>query len=486
MASRWEQVVTDWTKVEFGKAPRQRRAQDILPVLSEIIAVWDFAACVFSAQAATSVLTHTLGTAELDVSIHGLMSHDIVWGSLAMALALRDATLANPRPVGFIGRLVLGAETRCVLAFGMLISIVLIYRTVSDTTQLWLLYWLLIFAGVVALSRLAVGVYLERLQASGALREAVAVVGPSGPRNRLAARIAEGADVVGLYNTNPPDQLSQEDIARLIELGRGGSVDSVVVAAESDEQGDVAQLVEKLKILPVEVAVCADRDWLQSPTRRLRIVGGVPVAVIAGSPIKHHDLLLKTLFDKAGALALLTLCFPLMLAIALVIGTTSEGPIIFRQTRQGWCGKDFTVFKFRTMHQAPTGAGWLSQTDRNDVRCTRVGRFLRRTSLDELPQLWNVLRGEMSLVGPRPHADYLHGIERAGHEIVSEYAQRHRVKPGITGWAQIHGSRGATRDVDHLRQRVAYDLYYIENWSIWLDLQILARTAFCLFGENAF
>jgi exopolysaccharide biosynthesis polyprenyl glycosylphosphotransferase len=292
--------------------------------------------------------------------------------------------------------------------------------------------------------------------------------------------------VVGLFESQAPDQLTQDDIAKLMELGRGGAVDSVVVATEAAGSGEVAELLERLKVLPIEVAVCADRDWLRLPAPDVRIVGGVPVTVVAGRPIKRRDLLLKTMFDKLAALTLLILCTPLLVGISLAIGMTSDGPIIFRQVRQGFCGQDFILFKFRTMHWSVSTAAWLSQTQRNDVRCTRLGRFLRRTSLDELPQLWNVLRGDMSLVGPRPHADYLHGIDRAGREIVAEYAQRNRVKPGITGWAQIHGSRGATTDIDQLRKRVAYDLYYIEHWSIWLDMQILFRTAFCLSGENAY
>lgn len=478
--------MTDWTNVEFGKIRSMRRAQDVLPVLNEMLAVWDFAVCALSAEAARFLLGRAIPIPTIDLTLRGMMSHDICWGSLAMALALRDATLSNPGQGIVTGRLVWAAEKRCLFGFAMLIGIVLVSHSVSRMAEVWLFYWLAIFACMVALSRWALGAYLERLQDCGGLREAVAVIGASGQRHRLAARLSASADVVGIYGAHAPDHLSQDDITTLLELGRGGAVDSVVVAAEAAESGEVAELLERLKVLPVEVAVCADRDWLRPPGPEVRIVGGVPVTVVAGRPIKPRDLLLKTLFDKLAALALLTLFTPVMVGIALAIGMTSEGPIIFRQVRQGFCGRDFTVFKFRTMHAAPSGAGWLSQTERNDVRCTRVGRVLRRTSLDELPQLWNVLRGDMSLVGPRPHADYLHGVDRAGREIVADYAQRNRVKPGITGWAQIHGARGATTDVEQLRQRVAYDLYYIEHWSIWLDFQILVRTAFCLFGENAY
>ncbi len=460
--------------------------QDIFHLLTEIVAVLDMALCLISAGASRFLVSRIHTGSSLDISPHGVRPQDIFWGSLALALALRDPALADPKRPVYGGRLLWSAEKRCIFGITALIGFLLLCRNMDETGKLWLLCWFAIFACLVGVSRLALGSFLVRLRARGGLRETIAVIGDVGPRNRLATRMAIEGNIVGVYGGNPTDQVSQEDIAKLLELGRGGIVDSVVVAAEADAPGDVAQLVEQLKILPVEVAVCANQDWLQLPAPDVRILAGVPVAVVADRPIRRRDMLLKTLLDKIGALALLVMFAPLMLAIAIAISLTSEGSIIFRQKRQGWCGQDFTVFKFRTMVEAPSGVGWLSQTERNDVRCTPVGKFLRRTSLDELPQFWNVLIGDMSLVGPRPHAVSLHGLDRAGREIVAEYAQRNRVKPGITGWAQIHGARGAISDLERLRQRVAYDLDYIENWSLWLDLQILVRTMFCLFGENAF
>jgi putative colanic acid biosynthesis UDP-glucose lipid carrier transferase len=188
----------------------------------------------------------------------------------------------------------------------------------------------------------------------------------------------------------------------------------------------------------------------------------------------------------AGAF-LLALCLPLMLVIALAIASESPGPVLFRQRRNGWAGRLFTLFKFRTMHDVEPGTASVTQTRRNDPRCTRVGAFLRRTSLDELPQLWNVVIGDMSLVGPRPHADALHARERAGCELVAEYAQRQRVVPGMTGWAQVHGLRGGISSPEQLRRRVEFDLYYIDHWSLLLDLRILAMTPLAVLrAENAF
>ena len=303
----------------------------------------------------------------------------------------------------------------------------------------------------------------------------------------MAARIAGRVDVVGLFGTESPDGPDPDradELDQLLDLGRDGGVQSVILALDRDRHGEAARIIERLKALPVQVAVCPDDGWQSAMAPRMRMLGGMPMTVVADRPIKHWDLLAKTVMDKAGALLLLVVLAPLLLGIALAVAASSPGPVIFRQTRRGWCGRDFVILKFRTMRMdAASPAG---QTRRRDPRCTPVGRRLRKYSLDELPQLWNVLRGDMSLVGPRPHAEALHDMDRAGREIVAEYAQRHRVKPGLTGWAQINGARGATATAAQLRRRVDYDLHYIENWSLLLDLQILLRTPLCMSGENAF
>ncbi len=314
-------------------------------------------------------------------------------------------------------------------------------------------------------------------------------MGAPGIRDRLAIRIGNDARIVGTYCAHAEEDLGEgedDDMDELFELGRDGAIDSVILAVDPARQVDFSHIIERLKALPVQVAICTEGGWTPKQAPRMRLLSGLPMEVVADRPIRRWNLLLKTLLDKSGALILLALLSPLLLALAIAVGITSPGPIIFRQKRRGWCGREFTVYKFRTMHATAAGTQALFQTRRGDARCTPVGRVLRRCSLDELPQLWNVLRGDMSLVGPRPHAESLHEIDRAGREVVAQYAQRHRVKPGITGWAQVHGARGATATLDQLQSRVEFDLFYIENWSIWLDLQILLRTPFVMTGENAF
>ncbi len=480
--------MSDWSEVEFAAAPyRPRKAQDFLPILADMLTCWDFVTCAAAGEAALALYAHFVIAVPLDFSAAGPFWRDILFGSMIAALMLRaSAESLNPRFVT-TARLIIVAEQKCFAAFAVLIVVGLATRATNDLARLWLVLWLGGFALVVAATRLTAGFYLRHLQKQGSLREAVAVIGTAVARTRMAARISGEVDVVGLFGADEPDGAGldcADEVDRLLDMGRDGGVHSVILALERDRHGEAARIIERLKALPFQVAVCPEDGWNSAIAPRMRILGGMPMTVVADRPIKHWDLLAKTLIDKAGALLLLIMLAPLLLGVALAVVASSPGPIIFRQTRRGWCGRDFVIWKFRTMradHGAPSG-----QTVRRDPRCTRVGRTLRKYSLDELPQLWNVLRGDMSLVGPRPHAEALHDIDRAGREIVAEYAQRHRVKPGLTGWAQINGARGATTTAAQLRRRVDLDLHYIENWSLLLDLEILLKTPLCMSGENAF
>jgi Undecaprenyl-phosphate glucose phosphotransferase len=480
--------VADWSDVEISSAsPVSRRAPDFLFLLSDLIFLWDLTACVAAGEIALKLCGLYVQARRLDLSMSGPFWHDIIFGSVIAALMLREPSRRHRQlPAPLPGRMMM-AQRRCLAAFGLLIGIGFATRSTDGVARSWIMSWLALFAVSVAISRHVVGWYLLRLHNRGVLREAVAIVGAGGAGDVVARRISDAVHVVGMFDAGPapqPDQAAEDGLERVLDLGRDGVLDSVILAVDANQEADVAQLIERLRALPVQVAVCPDQSWANATAPQMRMLGGLPMEVVADLPIKRWDLLVKTLIDKVGALLLLIACLPLLLGIAVAVGMSSPGPIIFRQRRKGWYARDFVVFKFRTMHAESDKA--CRQTQRGDVRCTPVGRFLRSSSLDELPQLWNVLLGDMSLVGPRPHAEGLHDIDRAGNEIVAEYALRHRMKPGITGWAQIHGARGATATMEQLRRRVQYDLYYIENWSLWLDLQILARTPFCMAGENAF
>jgi putative colanic acid biosynthesis UDP-glucose lipid carrier transferase len=212
-------------------------------------------------------------------------------------------------------------------------------------------------------------------------------------------------------------------------------------------------------------------------------VGGVPVVAICDTPFYGVDSVVKNVSDFVFALLILILLLPAMLFIALGVKLTSPGPAVFKQRRYGLNGEEITVYKFRSMAVCEDGTN-IVQAEKNDQRLTKLGAFLRRTSLDELPQFINVLQGRMSIVGPRPHAVAHNELYR---KLIRGYMLRHKVKPGITGWAQVNGLRGETKDLEKMQARIEFDLHYLQNWSIWFDLWIIMRTVWVVLRrENAY
>jgi exopolysaccharide biosynthesis polyprenyl glycosylphosphotransferase len=277
-------------------------------------------------------------------------------------------------------------------------------------------------------------------------------------------------------------------LAHLLHESRRSDIDGVLIALPEGMPSQVSAICDALHGLVAEIYV-AGPSYLDGCARR-ETLGHVPVGLLVGKPLSKWQEMQKVVFDRVGALLLLLVLMPVLALIAIAIKLDSEGPALFRQKRTGYNNLPFTCFKFRTMYQAAPvrladGSEALQQTVRGDRRITRVGRFLRSSSLDELPQLLNVLRGEMSLVGPRPHAPNTMAGGRLFSDIVADYARRHRVRPGITGWAQVHGFRGETPDAESLERRVQHDLFYVQNWSLLLDLRILLRTALCILHDPA-
>ncbi len=215
----------------------------------------------------------------------------------------------------------------------------------------------------------------------------------------------------------------------------------------------------------------------------VREIAGMPVLTLSETPLMGTKLFLKNLEDKFLSALILLLAAPLLMVIAIAIKIDSPGPVFFRQERKGWSGEVFRIWKFRSMVVHQSEDGMVKQAEKNDARVTRVGAFIRRTSLDELPQLFNVLMGEMSLVGPRPHA-IQHDAQYS--QSIADYFARHNIKPGITGLAQVRGFRGETKDIEQMIHRVDSDIEYINNWSLWLDFVILLRTVFAFTGKQAY
>jgi Undecaprenyl-phosphate glucose phosphotransferase len=268
----------------------------------------------------------------------------------------------------------------------------------------------------------------------------------------------------------------------LLEHARAGRIDEIFIALPWHAERRISTLVDRLAHLPVDLKLCPDRVGYAHAMVIGETLAGVPVATLHRQPIRDWGRVAKRAIDIGLSALLLFLLAPLLAGIALAIRLDSPGPALFRQARQGFNDDGFELLKFRTMRHDP--AAPFVQACANDERVTSVGHWLRRTSFDELPQLINVLRGEMSLVGPRPHqvtlnAAFMHHIRR--------FATRHRVKPGITGLAQVYGWRGATDTEEKMAGRVSHDLHYIENWSLLLDLKILALTVLTGFGrKNAY
>jgi Undecaprenyl-phosphate glucose phosphotransferase len=361
-------------------------------------------------------------------------------------------------------------------------------QTLSALTPGWLVTGVAVAAVLTLLTRVAMIRYLRRLAQRGALREAVAVVGAGPIADRLVRKLREaqphGVELLGVFDhdgTASAPSIRDDmtgpvtgDVTALITLARSRRIDWIVLTLPAPQ----AALLQRLRGLGVPIGLCPQHVGLTLPHRTLDPWGDIlTLGLLADRPIKPGDAVIKRASDILIGGVLTLLLLPLLALIAAAIRLDSPGPILFKQRRHTRNNDDFDIYKFRTMRWQPEAHSTrLQQTLRGDPRVTRIGRFLRSASLDELPQLFNVLRGHMSLVGPRPHALDMRTEGRLGCELTQAYVHRHQVKPGITGWAQVNGARGATEHAAQLHRRLELDLYYIAHWSLWLDLRILAMT----------
>ncbi|HEY5107034.1 MAG TPA: exopolysaccharide biosynthesis polyprenyl glycosylphosphotransferase [Caulobacteraceae bacterium] len=327
---------------------------------------------------------------------------------------------------------------------------------------------------------------------SGRLTPNIVVVGATANAERLIRRALESGDaaVLGVFD----DRLDRApaDVAGVPVLGDTDalighhvmpSVDRVVIAVSSMARSRVRELIGRLAVMPNEIMLFVDHDSEAGRTAALSRIIDAPLARVSGEPGDERRAFVKRLQDLVIGAAALVVAAPIMVAVGLAVRLDSPGPILFRQRRLGFNNEPIVVWKFRSMRAGSDDARAARQVCAGDSRVTRVGRFIRATSFDELPQIINVLKGEMSLVGPRPHAV---GMRTAGTEsskLVADYAHRHRMKPGVTGWAAINGSRGPVDTPEAVRRRVALDIEYIERQSFWFDLMIMVKTLPCLLGD---
>jgi Undecaprenyl-phosphate glucose phosphotransferase len=274
----------------------------------------------------------------------------------------------------------------------------------------------------------------------------------------------------------------------VVEFARKTRVDLVIFSLPIAAEGRILHMLKKLWVLPLDIRLSAHSNKLRFRPRSYSYIGTVPVLDVFDRPIADWDIVMKWLFDKIIGTAALIALSPVMLLIALAIKLDSKGPVLFKQRRHGFNNELVEVYKFRSLYTEFTDHNARKQVSKDDPRVTRVGRLIRKTSLDELPQLFNVVfTGNLSLVGPRPHAINAKAAEHFYDEAVDGYFARHKVKPGITGWAQVNGWRGETDSQEKIQRRVEHDLYYIENWSLMFDAYILLRTPLAVLGmQNAY
>jgi Undecaprenyl-phosphate glucose phosphotransferase len=381
----------------------------------------------------------------------------------------------------------------------LLLAAVFFLKVAPDFSRAWLALWYV--SGAVALIgyRAVVAVLTRRGLALGRLTRRAVVYG-TGPacESLLAALDSDPHSdirICGVFDDRGIDRASRTigghanlgNLEALMAFCRRTSVDMLIVALPVSAETRVLQLIKKLWVLPIDIRLAGQASQLRFRPRVYSFAGTVPLIDVVDKPITDWDVIIKWLFDKTVAtLALLGLA-PMMALVALAIKLDSRGPVLFRQKRHGFNNELIEVFKFRSMFVDQADANAARLVTKGDPRVTNVGRFIRKTSLDELPQLFNVIRGELSLVGPRPHALQAKAADQLYHDVVDGYFARHKVKPGITGWAQINGWRGETDTSDKIQKRVEHDLYYIDNWSVLLDLYILFKTPFALLSsENAY
>ncbi|WP_122154715.1 undecaprenyl-phosphate glucose phosphotransferase [Paraburkholderia sp.] len=369
-------------------------------------------------------------------------------------------------------------------------------------SRLWLAYWAVATIVLLIVTKALVYTILKGLRREGFNHKAVAIVGgaPYGKFliEQMRIRPEAGFSPVVVYDEDAPIDPYQDpdtvqaiegvpverEFATMIQLVRGRAIKELWLALPISKEKTIHRFVMELRNDFVNIRFIPDVRSLTLFSQPMVDLLGVPAINLAASPITDLRVLPKRVFDRLFAFGALTALAPLMLVIAVMVKLSSPGPVFFRQKRKGIDGNQFEIYKFRSMKVHAETAGKITQATRRDPRITAVGAFLRRTSLDELPQFINVLRGEMSVVGPRPHALEHDDIYK---DLVKGYMHRYRIKPGITGWAQINGYRGETDRIEKMMGRVKLDLYYMQNWTFWLDIKIVVLTLWKGFvGSNAY
>jgi len=368
----------------------------------------------------------------------------------------------------------------------VLISISVMLKTTDSFSRIWFGLWVLISSFGLVLVMLVSHAAAIRTRNRNRQNRKIVLVGSGQAAARVESRIesdpASDMELVARFGEAWSDEPALPVIELADYLGTN-NIHEVWIAAPWEDKILLEKSLEELKELVVDVNVVPDLYQYRLLNQSISEWGGLPVINLAGTPMTQAEKRLKNLFDRLGAFTLIVLLSPLLLLLAVSIRLTGKGPVLFHQKRHGVDGEFIEILKFRSMTVHTEIEGQVTQTTQSDSRVTGIGKFLRMTSLDELPQLFNVLKGEMSLVGPRPHAIEHNELYKSR---IPKYMLRHKVKPGMTGWAQVSGFRGLTDTPEKMAMRIEHDLWYIQNWSLWLDLKILMMTPFVMVHRNAY
>lgn len=397
------------------------------------------------------------------------------------------------RPADHVARLASGWT----VIFAAIAIAVFLGKAGDSYSRAWLSLWFMGGLSALVAARLAAATLVRFMNRKGQLDRQAVLVGGGAPAASLMAALERSnnsdVSVVGIFddrdNQRSPTYIHKlqklGNVGELIDFVRRARIDMLIVTLPLAAEERLLQILRKLWVLPVDIRLSAYAQKIHYRPRAYSYIGNVPFLDVFDKPLGDWGPILKVLEDKILAALAVIMLSPVMLLTALAIKLESKGPVLFKQRRYGFNNELIEVLKFRSMYHNMGDADAAKLVSKGDARVTGVGRFIRRTSLDELPQLFNVLRGELSLVGPRPHATKAKAANQLYNDVVDGYFARHRVKPGITGWAQINGWRGETDTTEKLQRRVEHDLHYIENWSLAFDLYILGKTPFSLFNTES-
>ncbi|MEJ8573726.1 undecaprenyl-phosphate glucose phosphotransferase [Microbaculum marinum] len=420
----------------------------------------------------------------------------ILCGATLSVMGFQSIDIYSPHALRTIVRQNSKLLVAWVGVFALMALIAFFLKMGDSFSRVWLALWFSIGLAILLAFRVGLAMLVRHWTRTGRLERRAVVVGGGEPAAQLIRALEASNDtdirICGVFDDRSDDRSPAViagypklgNIDQLVEFARRTRIDLLIVSLPISAEQRVLSLMEKLWVLPVDIRMSAHTNKLRFRPRSYSYIGDVPFIDVFDRPITDWDYVVKWVFDRFLGLLLLIAALPVMALVAIAIKLDSRGPVLFRQKRYGFNNELIEVFKFRSMYVDQCDATAAKLVTRGDPRVTRVGRFIRKTSLDELPQLFNVMRGELSLVGPRPHALQAKAADQLYDSVVVSYFARHRVKPGITGWAQINGWRGETDTPEKIQRRVECDLYYIENWSVLFDLYILAMTPIALLRKK--